>query len=421
MPTKVLGLELSKKMRPIWGVERYDWLRILVRYHGHPVGWVPINNDLWQPVIPTERLREAVVERLGWELVLTVLGEQFNARAAGSTPLAPISVVVCTRDRTDQLEGCLQALLALDYPDYEIIVVDNAPSNDDTAQLVARLPVRYTREERPGLDWARNRGISEARYGIIAFTDDDVRPDRCWLRAISSAFAEPEVMAVTGLAVPLELETRAQICYELGYGGMTQGFRRRTIRRDTLTTRELLWASAFGVGANMAFRRELFAAIGPFDVALGVGTPSGSGGDIEMLHRLVARGYALVYEPAALVWHLHRRATVSLSRQLYDNGRGFGAYLLTCARNRTVSHLSILRFAAREWLGWWLLRRLLRPGCFPRRLIISELLGALRSPLAYRAAQARARQVAAAASKKTALKPLVTGDHLGTSIGARQP
>jgi glycosyltransferase involved in cell wall biosynthesis len=394
MPTKILDLELSKGVRPVWGIEGYDGLSVLVRYRRRPIGWIYIAG-LCQPVVSAERLREAIADQLGWELVVAVLGEQFSAQAASSKPLAPISVVVCTRDRTDSLKCCLQALLALDYAHYEIIVVDNVPCNDDTARFVARLPVRYVREERPGLNWARNRGIAEASYDIIAFTDDDARPDRGWLRAIAYAFTEAEVMAVTGLVAPAELETMAQIRFEYGYG-MGCGLQRRTTRRDLLTNRELLWAKDFGTGANMAFRHKLFAELGPFDVALGVGTPSGGSGDIEMLHRLVAQGYTLVYEPAALVWHTHRRDAASLRRLVYDSSRSFGTYLLTCARNHTVSWRSILRFAVQDWLGWWIFRRPRRPSRFPRHLIALDLAGALLSPLAYRRAQARAKQVAAA-------------------------
>jgi GT2 family glycosyltransferase len=397
MPGKVLDVELSKEIRPIYNIEGDALLYILVRYQGRPVGWVSIT-DLRQLLVPATLLRKVVAEQLGWELVPIVLGEQLTRKVNDGAPTIPVSVVVCTRDRAEQLECCLKALLALEYAHYEIIVVDNAPKDDATARLVSDLPVRYVCETRPGLNWARNRGIAEARHSIIAFTDDDACPDRLWLQAIVRAFVESEVMAVTGLVAPAELETTAQIFFEFGYGGMGHGFRRRTVRRNALTDGELLWASAFGVGANMAFRRELFDIIGPFDVALDVGTPSGGGGDIEMFHRLVAHGYTLVYEPAALVWHTHRRYFASLRRQLYDNGRSFGAYLLTCMHNRTVGRLAILRFMVWEWVGGWILRRLLHPRRFPRHLIWIELFGAFVSPLAYRAAQRHARQTCASFS-----------------------
>jgi hypothetical protein len=112
-----------------------------------------------------------------------------------------------------------------------------------------------------------------------------------------------------------------------------------------------------------------------------------------MLHRVIAGGHTIVYEPAALVWHVHRRSLSLLRRQLYDNGRGFGAYLITCLRNGTVTFPALSHFVVREWMAWWFLRRLLRPASFSRRLVMAELLGAVLSPFAYRAAQARARQL----------------------------
>ncbi|MCP5100972.1 MAG: glycosyltransferase family 2 protein, partial [Chloroflexi bacterium] len=92
-----------------------------------------------------------------------------------------ITVIVCTRDRAGQLAGCLDALQAQNYPQFEIVVVDNASCTDATARLAAKRQVRYVREDRPGLDWARNRGIESARHEIVAFTDDDARPAINWL------------------------------------------------------------------------------------------------------------------------------------------------------------------------------------------------------------------------------------------------
>jgi GT2 family glycosyltransferase len=393
MPAKVLHLEVSEQIKPVWAMERYDTLHILVRYHGRPIGWVNISNKPRHAMISSDQVREAIAAQASWQLALGCLHESLKTSTKRRAESPAISVVVCTRDRADELAGCLSTLMALKYSVYEVIVVDNAPSNNKTANLVASLPVRYVCENRPGLDWARNRGIAEARYEIIAFTDDDVRVDRAWLQAIGSAFSEPEVMAVTGLITPAELETDAQHLFELKYGGMGKGLHRRVFRQRELTIREMLWANRFGVGANMAFRREVFESIGNFDVALDVGTPSGGGGDLDMFHRLVAKGHTLVYEPSAVVCHIHRRSAALLHRQIYDNGRSFGGYLLTCARNRTINRLSIVRFAAWNWLATWILRRLVRPRGFPRRLIFAELMGAIGSPMAYRAAQVHARRI----------------------------
>ncbi|MBD2166557.1 glycosyltransferase [Calothrix membranacea FACHB-236] len=397
MPTKVLDLEFSEEIEPIWGGEGYDSLWILVRYHQVPIGWVWVSfSNPSMPMVSAEQLRQAIAQQLGQKILLATVGSQYLTQKVEQQTKEPISVVVCTRDRAEQLADCLQGLLALDYPTYEIIVVDNAPSNDDTYKLAASLPVRYVREERPGLDWARNRGIAEARYGIVAFTDDDARADRFWLQAIAKAFAEPEVMAVTGFVAPAELETPAQFMFELDYGGMGHGFGRRIVRTETLTERNLLWASSFGVGANMAFRRDIFTHIGNFDIALDVGTPSHGAGDIEMFHRLVAQGHTLVYDPAVIVWHTHRRHKSALHRQIYDNGRSFGCYLLTCWRNRTVQGTSILKFFLYDWLFKWILHNLVRPPRkLPRYIAVIELAGMLTSPLAYRKSQAWAKKISA--------------------------
>ncbi len=396
MGIKVMEIEFAEQINPIRQLEKYEGVRILVRYRGRPLGWAYVSNNPWEQTISAARVRQTIVDQLGKKLVRSTLGEQFGAvsEAVADRHLPSISVVICTRDRTDLLKGALEALLALDYPHREIIVIDNAPANSSTAEFVAPLPVRYVKEERPGLDWARNRGIAEARHEIIAFTDDDARPDHGWLRGIAAGFADPEIMAVSGLVAPAELETEAQIQFELGYGGMLQHLHSFKCDGSKLSTRELLWASNYGVGANMAFRRQVFAEVGNFDPALDVGTPTRGAGDIEMFHRILAKGYATFYEPRAFVWHLHRRSGEALSKQLQDNGRGFGAYLLTCDRNRTLPRLEILKFAMFNWFGWWLVRRLRDPGWLPRKLVVRELLGALDSPFAYRKAQLQAQQLA---------------------------
>ena len=396
MAIKVMEIEFTEEINPIRQLEEYEGVRILVRYRGRPRGWAYVSNNPWEQTISADRVRQTIVDQLGKELVRSTLREQFGAvpEAVADRHLPPISVVICTRDRTDLLKGALEAILAIDYPHHEIIVIDNAPAKTSTAELVAGLPVRYVKEERPGLDWARNRGIAEARHEIIAFTDDDVRPDRGWLRGIAAGFADPEIMAVSGLVAAAELETVAQQQFELIYGGMLQYLDSRKFNGSELSVQELLWGSKYGVGANMAFRRQVFEAAGNFDVALDVGTATRGGGDIEMFHRILAKGYATFYEPRALVWHLHRRSDKALSKQLQDNGRGFGAFLLTCDRNRTVPRLEILKFAMFNWFGWWLVRRLRNPGLLPRQLVVSELLGALDSPFAYRKAQLQAQRLA---------------------------
>jgi len=389
VPRKVVQVELARGLAPVWTGGRYAVVCALVRHQGVPLGWVDVPCD-GRAELGADAMREAIERQLGALLPAVVLGSAAPP-APGATP--PISVVVCTRGRPELLDGCLAALAALDYPEYEVLVVDNG-GGAEAAARAERRGARYVREERPGLDWARNRGIAAARHGVVAFTGDDARPDPGWLRTLGTAFADPAVMAVTGPVVPLELETPAQERAARTRAGAAHDFERRRLRRAELRDEELLAARGFGLGVNMAFRRSVFDDVRPFDPALDAGTDSGAGGDVELLHRLVARGHTLVYEPSALVWRLHPRDEASLRRRRYEDGSGFASYLLTCWRNRTVPRRLVARYFLVSWLAAGLLRRLVRPGHDRRRLILDELRGVLASPFHYRAARARARRAA---------------------------
>jgi GT2 family glycosyltransferase len=297
-----------------------------------------------------------------------------------------VTVAVCTRDRTAQLAECLAALCQLDYPTLDLLVIDNAPSSPATAHLVrAGYPqVRYVCEARPGLNWARNRAIAEAQGEIIAYTDDDVVVDRGWVRALAGVFAEEaEVMAVTGLVVPLELETEAQLLFEQ-YGGFGRGFARQWYRVDHVSGERAATrhggAGKFGTGANMAYRRSLFERIGGFDPALDVGTVTNGGGDLEMFFRVLKEGHTLVYEPSAIVRHCHRRDYAQLRMQIINNGMGLYAYLVRSALTYRDERWTFIRLGL-WWLWRWNIRRLLisfiHRGRFPRDLILAELRGSL--------------------------------------------
>lgn len=408
-PIKVIEIELSQEIKSVRGLEGYGGLYILARYQGQPISWAYLDN-LSQAVVPAAQLREVIDKQVGWALVPLILTEQVKANQVNHDTLQPISIIVYTRKETDRLKDSLQALLALDYPTYEIIIVSNEPFKDRPAQSTAQVLVRYVYEPQPGLDRARNRGLREANYNIVAFIGETAYPDHNWLKAINRAFIRSDVMAVTGLVAPAELETVAQMYFYFDYPWFNRGLRRQIIRREaltnsierdqpgkfrqwlwrgSLTNQELLWTNSFGSGVNMAFRRDLFTAIGLFDTALGVGTHSKGSGDIELFHRLVMQGYTLVYEHEALVWDTQPRDDTSLRQLVYDNGRAFGAYLLTCIRNRTLSGWAILFFIISQWLGRWFLYRLIWPGTFPRHLVAVELAGALLSPFAYLVARVR--------------------------------
>ncbi|MGI8635371.1 MAG: glycosyltransferase, partial [Segetibacter sp.] len=225
------------------------------------------------------------------------------------------------------------------------------------------------------------------------FTDDDVSVDAYWLASIVKEFMNPRVMAVTGYVAPAYLETPAQTLFELSYGGMGHGFYRRVIKNDHISERDLIRASNFGIGANMAFRKQVFDKVGKFDVALDVGTPSSGAGDIEIFHRIVINGLMLVYEPSILVWHSHRESIAALRKQILNNGRSFGCYLITCYNKSTIRKKSLLKFLIFTWFYRWNLKNMVKSH-LPKNLTLVEMYGMLTSPFAYRKSQAHARKVA---------------------------
>jgi hypothetical protein len=250
MPVKVIDLDLSKGLKPIWGMEGYDALRALVRYRSRPIGWI-YTRGLNKSAVSTDCLAEAIKQQLGGQLLKTMLSDRSNGRA--DPTLAPISIIICVSDERPNSNVCLRESVALDYPDYEIVVVDCGRSVRLAPQPVHSLPIRYVREEQSSMAHARNRGVAEARHEIIAFIDADAQPDAHWLRAIGRVFAEPDVVAVTGAVASAELDTVAQWQFENGDYGTARGLRSRRFSRETMTDQELLWANGFGTGTTWPF------------------------------------------------------------------------------------------------------------------------------------------------------------------------
>lgn len=262
-------------------------------------------------------------------------------------PVASV-VVATTMAREAQLLRCLDALLDLDYPQYEVVLVDNRPSRTpERRKLHERLcrdaRVRVVPERRAGISAARNTGAWAAEGEVIAFTDDDVLVERNWLRAVGERFVtEPETGCVSGPVLPAELETPTQIWFERSGSKLASRYvtttfrgpvRRAGVRRDAFEVeistaggerrREFVYrAGTFGMGANISMRRSAFVQMGGFCEALGTGTPAAGGEDIEALVRLLRRGGQITYDPAAFVWHQHRSDLASARRQMHGYGRG---------------------------------------------------------------------------------------------------
>ncbi|GAA2566511.1 MULTISPECIES: glycosyltransferase [Streptomyces] len=303
---------------------------LLVRRAGRPVGTllarVPEGAD------PRAVLSEAARSAVG------AVGGSGEALSCGAPPYS--SVVVATRERAGQLARALDSLLAQDHPDFEIVVVDNAPVTDGTRELVERKygeRVRYVCEPVPGLAIAHNKGLAAARGGVIAFTDDDVIADPRWLTELTAPFAaDPRLGCATGLILPARLRTPAQVLLE-SHGGFAKGFAPTTYDPGDPPRDEPLFpftAGRFGSGANMAFRTDVLRGVGGFDPATGAGTPARGGDDLYGFVRVLAQGHRLHYTPYALVWHHHRETWADLETQAYGYGAGLTAYLTAVLVNR---------------------------------------------------------------------------------------
>ncbi|WP_245849258.1 glycosyltransferase family 2 protein [Mycobacterium palustre] len=267
--------------------------------------------------------------------------------------LPSITVVICTRNRTALLKTALASVMASDYPDFDVVVVDNASDDAATIEYVEALSdprVQVRAEPVPGLAVARNTGILAASGSVVAFTDDDVVVDRMWLRRLGEAFAtDSSVGCVTGLVTSGELRTPAQIVFEKTLHKQAQWS--TTLTRETFDIRQPppdnplfpFQMGLYGTGANLALRRAVLTSLGGFDDGLGVGSPAGGGEDIDIFIRVVTAGYRLVYEPAAMIWHRPHHDMSALQREVRTYGLGLGAWMTKVACDPVLAPMALRR------------------------------------------------------------------------------
>ncbi len=219
----------------------------------------------------------------------------------GTSPT--ISVVVCTRDRPQQLGQCLAALARLEYPAYDVVVVDNAPRNERAQNVALRWGVRYLTEPVGGLSRARNRGARACETEIVAYIDDDAVAEPNWLSALAREFEDPLVAVATGAIRPIRPRGDAAHKPEVVAAGETTRRQRRVVDLATPGWFEIANFGEIGDGSNMAFRRSAFEVWPGFDENLGRGTVLSGGEEHYAFFTLIERGYRVVYNPLAVVRH----------------------------------------------------------------------------------------------------------------------
>jgi O-antigen biosynthesis protein len=214
-----------------------------------------------------------------------------------------VSVVICAYNAARTLEDNLASLTRLDYPNYEVIVVDDG-SSDATAEIASRYPFRLISVPNAGLSAARNLGLHAASGEIVAYTDADTRVDQHWLSHLVQPFIESRAVGVGGPnVVPPEDGWIAQ-CVARSPGGPVH------VMLDNAEAEHI-------PGCNMAFRKRALEAVGGFDP-----TYVKAGDDVDICWRLQEHGHSLGFAPGAVVWHHHRDSLKAYWKQQVGYGEG---------------------------------------------------------------------------------------------------
>ena len=214
-----------------------------------------------------------------------------------------VSVVICAYNAASTLEDNLSSLSRLDYPNYEVIVVNDG-SVDATPQIAARYPFRLISVPNGGLSAARNLGLHAASGEIVAYTDADTRVDQHWLSHLVQPFIESAVAGVGGPnVVPPDDGWIAQ-CVARSPGGPVH------VMLDNTEAEHI-------PGCNMAFRKSALESVGGFDP-----TYIKAGDDVDICWRLQEHGHSLGFAPGAVVWHHHRDSVKAYWKQQVGYGEG---------------------------------------------------------------------------------------------------
>ena len=212
-----------------------------------------------------------------------------------------VSVVVCSYNGARTIRDCCEGLLQVRYPDFEVIVVDDG-STDETATIAKRYGFRVISTDNRGLSSARNTGLAAATGEIVAYTDDDARPDPHWLTYLVATFFATAHVGVGGPNIAPPGDGAIAECVANAPGGPVHVL---------LSDRE----AEHIPGCNMAFRKEALQAIGGFDPRF-----RAAGDDVDVCWRLQERGWTLGFSPGAVVWH-HRRNSL---RAYWKQQCGYG-------------------------------------------------------------------------------------------------
>jgi len=216
-----------------------------------------------------------------------------------------VSVVVCTHNGARTLAECCEGLARLEYPDFEVIVVDDG-SSDQSASIARGYGFQVISAPHGGLSNARNLGWKAATGEIVAYIDDDAYPDPHWLHYMAESFLRTSHAGIGGPNLTPSNDGPIANCVANAPGNPTH----------VLLTDEL---AEHIPGCNMAFRRSLLEAVGGFDSQFWI-----AGDDVDICWKLRQQGHTLGFSPAAFVWHHRRNSVRAYWRQQVNYGRAEG-------------------------------------------------------------------------------------------------
>ena len=386
MPYSIFDIEITKPLPKITLPIDVDGYAILLRRNDKPIDfWM--EKYLSNRIVNPNELGQRIAEKTKDKILAENIREELRNSATYSE-LPSVTVAVCTKDRPSLLAQCLDSLkINGAWPHekskiLEILVIDNAPSDDRTKFMAESMAgVKYICEPKPGLNFARNTAVRKANGQLIAFLDDDVTVDRHWLDGLQEAWTDnPDAAVFTGLVLPYELATEAQIIFEWG-GGFRRGFNKIRYHGQLQEGNPLYpcGAGIFGAGANMTCRKDVLVKLNGFDDALDTGAPLPGGGDLDVFYRIIRAGYPIVYEPRYLVFHKHRRQIKELWRQYRSWGLGFMAFTMKSCRTDPSQ-----RKKFQKLILWWfryqlglLHRSLQKDSSVPANMRIAEITGGI--------------------------------------------
>ncbi len=216
-------------------------------------------------------------------------------RPLAETPF--VSVIVCSYNGANTLASCLESLGKLDYPHYEVILVDDG-STDNTAEIAAQFPaVNYIHQTNHGLSHARNTGAAAAKGDVFAYTDSDCMADVDWLYYLIGTLTSGNYGGVGGPNISPPAQNWIQACVAAAPGGPSH-----VLLTDTVAEHI--------PGCNMAWYRWAFESVGGFDVEY-----RKAGDDVDFCWRVQQAGHAIAFSPTAIVWHYRRFTLAAFKKQ----------------------------------------------------------------------------------------------------------